>query len=167
MTTPPSGTDPQGQQPAEQQPPGQQPAGQQTPPPGFDQPGYGQQQPYGQPGYGQPGYGQQQPYGQPAYGQQPYGQPGYGQPAYGQQPYGQPGYGQPAAPGYGLDYVQLPGVGTVRIASMGQRFLARLLDWLIVGIPTGIVAVIILIASGVALFGSLPTDEYGNYYDDR
>lgn len=72
---------------------------------GYGQPGYGQQQGYGQ-GYGQPhaqpGYGQQG-YGQPGYGQ-PYGQQGYGQP-YGQQgygaPYGQPGYNPYGQPGYG------------------------------------------------------------------
>lgn len=79
------------------------------PPPGSaPDPNYGQQ--YGQPQYGQqhgqqPGYEQQQQYGQAGYGQQQYGQPGYGQPQYGQQPYGQPGYGQPYDPNapYGYD----------------------------------------------------------------
>ena len=129
MTTPPPGFDPnQGQQPQYgQQPYGQQP---QTPPPGFNQPGYGAQpqQPYdpNQQQYGQasPPYGtpQQQPYG----AQQPYG---------GQQQYGQPYGGQPMGAGGGLDYIQLPGVGAVRLASMGQRFLARVVDAIIVGIP--------------------------------
>jgi uncharacterized RDD family membrane protein YckC len=108
-----------------------------TPPSGFDPQGqepYGQQPPHGQqppPGYGAP----QQPYGV----QQPYGAPG--------------GYNQPPPPGGvggGLDYIQLPGVGTVRLASMGQRFLARLLDGLIVGIP---ITIIFTVLSGV-LFAS-------------
>ncbi len=79
----------------------QQDYGQPQPPPGYDQPGYGQQG-SGEPGYGQPGYGQQGP-GQPGYGPPGYGQPGYGQPGYGQPGYGQPGYGQqgPGQPGYG------------------------------------------------------------------
>jgi hypothetical protein len=57
------------------------------------QPGYGQQQPYGQPAYGQQPYGQQPAYGQPAHGQPAYGQPTYGQAAYGQP---SPGYPPPA-----------------------------------------------------------------------
>jgi uncharacterized RDD family membrane protein YckC len=138
----PSGQGPYGQQP-------QQPYGQQPP-----------QQPYGQP----PPYGQQPPqsppYGQPAYGQQPPPPPppqpqppqyGQQQPQYGQQPpqypsapqYGQqPGY----APQYGGpgDYVNIPGAGAFKLAGMGQRFLARLIDGLIVGIPLVILSVIII-----------------------
>jgi len=72
-----------------------------------------QQQQYGQPPpqyYGQ----QQQQYGQPP--------PQYGQPYYGQAPqYGQPYYGQPQ-----LEYV-----------SVGPRFLAVLIDGLIIGAVTG------------------------------
>jgi hypothetical protein len=67
-----------------------------TPPqpysPGVATPSYGQQP------SDQPGYGQQQGYGQQGYGQQGYGQPGYGQPGYGEPGYGQPGYGQPSGP---------------------------------------------------------------------
>ena len=145
--------------------PGQNPYGQPgaTPPgqPGQygQQPGqpgqYGQQpgQPGGQPG--QPGYGQQpgqggqpgQPgYGQPQYGQQP-GQPGYGQPQYGQQP-GQPGYGQPGGYPQGPDYgqvaqaqsglVQIPGMGTVKVATIGSRALARIIDSVILYAVVGI-----------------------------
>src|SRR5690349_16371469 len=100
--------------------PEQQPYGQ--PPPGY----YGQQQqPYGQPPpqyYGQQQYDQPPPY----YGrqQQQYEQPPsqYGQPFYGQAPqYGQPFYSQPA-----LEYV-----------SVGLRFLAVLIDGLIIGVLTG------------------------------
>lgn len=86
-----------------------------------------EQQQYGQPPpqyyeqqqqqYGQPPpqyYEQQQHYGQPP--------PQYGQPYYGQAPqYGQPLYGQPQ-----LEYV-----------SVGPRFLAILIDSLIIGAVTG------------------------------
>ncbi|MFD8483764.1 RDD family protein [Kitasatospora sp. NPDC059673] len=86
------------------------------------------------------------------YGQQP-AQPGYGYP---QQPPQQPGYGYPQAqvppqPGYGYGYPQMPGtiqanngyinianLGMVRVATMGQRFLARLLDGLISSVVVGI-----------------------------
>ncbi|MGW6623211.1 RDD family protein [Nocardia sp. NPDC055002] len=108
---------PQGGQPGGY---GQDPYGQQQP-----QPGYGQQQPYGQPGHGgapQPGYGQPDPYGQqqPAYGQDPYGQQ--------QQPYPQQG-----------QYGQQQGFGGVQAADLGIRIGARLIDYLIVGIPVAIV----------------------------
>ncbi len=154
------------QNPYGQQPP-QQPYGQ---PQYGQQPAYGQPQqqqwgqppqspPYGQPPqsppYGQPP--QSPPYGQPAQ-QQPYAQqPQYGQqPAYPQQQYGgqqQPGYGQapppPAGYGYGTgpgggDVVNIPGAGTYKLAGMGERFLARLIDWLIIGIPMVIISIIIL-----------------------
>jgi len=102
-----------------------------TTPPQGPPPPYGEQQP------GQP-YGQQP--GQP-YGQQP-GQP-YGQPA---QPYGSmppPPFGAMA----GTDQVTLPNVGTVTVASIGQRFVGRLLDFLIVGIPSAIIAFAIIAAT--------------------
>ena len=71
-----------------------------------------QQQQYGQPPPQY--YEQQQQYGQPP--------PQYGQPYYGQAPqYGQPLYGQPQ-----LEYV-----------SVGPRFLAILIDSLIIGAVTG------------------------------
>jgi uncharacterized RDD family membrane protein YckC len=134
----------------------------------YGQPQYGQQPAYGQqpqqqqwgqppqsPPYGQPA--QSPPYGQPA--QQPYAQqPAYGQQqAYPQQQYGQqqPGYGQapPPSAGYGYgtgagggDVVNIPGAGTYKLATMGSRFLARLIDAVIVGIPLGIISVIILSA---------------------
>jgi uncharacterized RDD family membrane protein YckC len=155
---------PYGQQPP-QQPYGQQPQQPQQP---YGQPGYGQQQP--PPGYGQAP--QSPPYGTPA-------QPGYGQqPAYPQppqQPYGQqPGYGQapPPPPGYGYggagagDMVNIPGAGTFKLASMGQRFLARLIDAVIFIVPAIIIGAIILsamapsadeIARGEAATGFLVT----------
>lgn len=147
MTTPPPGFDPQGQQPSYgQQPYGQQP---QTPPPGFSQPGYGAPQ-------GQPYDPNQQQYGQasPPYGtpQQPYGQQQYGQPYGQQQQYG----GQV---GGGLDYIQLPNLGAVRLASMGQRFLARLIDAVIVGIPFAIIYFIISAAFVSAATSSIQIDQ--------
>ncbi|QUQ67994.1 RDD family protein [Kutzneria sp. CA-103260] len=168
MTTPPPGFDPQGQQP---NPYGQQPYGQQpqTPPPGFSQPGYGApQQPY-DPNSQQFG---QQPYGQasPPYGtpQQPYDpnqQQAYGQqPQYGQQPYGaqQPYAGQPLQYQAGGIYTQIPGLGTVPLASMGNRFLARLIDGVIIGIPAGILMGIIT----AALATSAAQDAQNAYHYD-
>jgi len=100
----------------------------------YNDPSQSQQQPpYDQPSsYGQPQYGQQQqPYGQPQYGQQPYGQqqqpPPYGQPQYGQQQYGQPQYGY--------------GQAATAYASVWIRFVALLIDGLIVGVPLGIIIV--------------------------
>ncbi|MEV0737190.1 RDD family protein [Streptomyces sp. NPDC050549] len=72
------------------------------------------------------------PYGQPQ--NAPQGQPGYGYPqqppqqGYGYPQGGQPGYGYPQQPGYPGG----PGVpGAPRIASMGRRFGARLIDGVI------------------------------------
>jgi uncharacterized RDD family membrane protein YckC len=118
------------------------------PQPGYStppQPGYGTPP---QSGYGSPppppGYGSQpQPgYGQPGYGQPGYGQPGYAQPGYGQQSYGQPGYGQPGyAQPYGSAYQPYPGTGyqygpgkDPTLAEWWQRLLARMIDWVIVGV---------------------------------
>lgn len=79
--------------------------------------------------------------------------PGYGQPHDPQQPYGypqqgQPGYGYPQAPGVppqgGYGYPQAPGVpgGTgPRLASMGRRFGARLIDGVVFGVIYAILAV--------------------------
>ena len=110
-------------------------------PPGPQDP-YGQQQPYGypqqQPGQPQYGYPQQPPQGQPQYG---YQQPGYQQ---------QPGYDPNSAP-YGYQqqapgtiqanngYINIAYLGTVQVATMGQRFLARLIDGVVAGIVIGIV----------------------------
>ncbi|MEU6255929.1 RDD family protein [Streptomyces sp. NPDC047043] len=85
------------------------------------------QNPYGQPQNPQQGYGYpQQPGGQP-------GQPGYGYP---QAPQGVPpqqGYGYPQQPGY-------PGGPGPRVASMGRRFGARVIDGLILGVIYGVLA---------------------------
>ncbi|MET7638002.1 RDD family protein [Streptomyces sp. NPDC005438] len=94
------------------------------PPPGQDP-----NNPYGQqPGYGYPQQGQQQPYGQ---------QPGYGYPQ-GQQA----GYGYPQQPGTlqaNNGYINIGYLGTVKLATMGERFLARLLDGVIMSVVVSIV----------------------------
>lgn len=95
--------------PNQQEPPREQQQYGQPPPQYYEQQ---QQQQYGQPPPQY--YEQQQQYGQPP--------PQYGQPYYGQAPqYGQPLYGQPQ-----LEYV-----------SVGPRFLAILIDSLIIGAVTG------------------------------
>ncbi|WP_169988981.1 RDD family protein, partial [Microbispora sp. H10836] len=108
---------------------------------GQQQGGYGQQ-----PGYGQQQYGaqqSQQQYGQPGYGQsasqQGYGQQqGYGAQQYGQQGYAQPGFGQPyAAAG------PIPPGAPAPLAEWWQRLVARIIDGVVVGIPFGIISVVI------------------------
>ncbi len=119
----------QRQQQYGQQQYGQQPPGQQPPP--YEQQ-YGQQPPGQQPPPYEQQYGQQQ-YGQQQYGQQaPYG---YQPPPYGQQPYGQqPQYGQPQ-----LQYV-----------GVGPRFLAYLIDSIIIGVVAGILSVVFRNAPGLS-----------------
>ena len=127
--------DPNGQQPGYGQPEYGQP---QYPPPGYAQPQYGQPQ-YPPPGYGQPQYGQPQ-YPPPGYGQPQYGQSQYGQPQYGQPQYGQPGAMPAPPPGmspYGYGYgAPVPGG---RIAGMGARFGALVLDTIVLAVPTIII----------------------------
>ena len=112
------------------------PYGQQPPPP----PGYGYPQEQPPPGYGYP---QQAPPPAPGYGypQQPPAAP------YGAQ---EPQYGVPQQPNYGYQqmpagtiqanngYINVANLGPVRIATMGQRFLARLIDGIITGVILGI-----------------------------
>ncbi|GAA2414192.1 hypothetical protein GCM10010420_49760 [Streptomyces glaucosporus] len=106
------------------------------------------------------------PGGQPPnpYGQQPPQQPGYGYPQQGVPPQGVPpqgyGYPQQGAPqpgGYppppgtvqaNNGYINIAHLGTVRIATMGQRFLARLIDGAIIG---AIYAIILIAGVGSAL----------------
>src|SRR5664279_4782323 len=109
--------------------------------------GYGAQSPYAAPPAGQPAP-MDAPYAQPS-GPQPSGQPPYGQPPYGQSqyppsPYGQPQYGQPPyGPQFGAaghtpealtGLVDIPGQGPVKLATTGQRVLARVADFVIVGV---------------------------------
>ncbi|WP_314171712.1 RDD family protein [Streptomyces winkii] len=141
------------------------------PPPGQDP-----NNPYAQPPPQQPQQPpqQQQAYGYPQQQGQP-GQPGYGypqQPQYGQQPQaggvpGQPGYGYPQAPGTvqgSSGYININYVGTVQLATMGQRFLARLIDGLILGT----VYTIVMIAGLGSAIGitSNAADDCGTNYAD-
>lgn len=67
---------------------------------------------------------------------------------YGNQPQPQPGYGYPQAPGMvpgGNGYPGVPLPGNAEIATMGRRFAARVLDWVLIGIVYGI-----LLGVGVA-----------------
>jgi uncharacterized RDD family membrane protein YckC len=92
------------------------------------------QPPQGQPGYGYP----QQPPAQP-------GQPGYGYPQQAPQGVPQQGYGYPQQPGQpqgtlqaNNGYINVAGLGTVELATMGRRLGARLLDGVAIGIIYGI-----------------------------
>jgi uncharacterized RDD family membrane protein YckC len=95
--------------------------------------------PYGQPqdpqqGYGYPQQGQQYPQQGQQYPQQGQ-QPGYGYPqAPGVPPQG--GYGYPQQPGYAGGGAPAP-----RVASMGRRFGARLIDGVVFGVIYAILAV--------------------------
>ncbi|QNE75474.1 RDD family protein [Streptomyces finlayi] len=104
------------------------------------QPGQPPQQPQGQPGYGYP---QQAPQGVP---QQGYGypqQPGQPDQAYGAYPQQQPGTLQA-----NNGYINIPGLGTVQVASMGRRLGARAID----GVAIGVILSIIM---GIGLAGAV------------
>jgi uncharacterized RDD family membrane protein YckC len=158
-------TNPYSQQPFGQQAqPGQQAFGQQAQPgqqPFGQQGQQGQQiqQPFGQ--QGQQGQQVQQPFGQPSpsggFPQQPF-PPSGGFPQQPGQPYGVPGgfpgqppMGAPAFPGQARIVVpgaqiQFPNTGPLVLGTMGSRFLARLVDGLIIGFPLGIIMMILQFA---------------------
>ncbi|MFI7042982.1 RDD family protein [Streptosporangium sandarakinum] len=140
------------------------------------QPGYGQQPSYGQQNSQPGGYGQQPSYDQGAYGQG--GQPQYGQQpsydqqqAYGQQGYGaQQGYGQQpsydqqqayAQQGYGAQWGggHAPGV-SAPLAEWWQRLVARIIDGLILAIPTFVVT---LVLTGILVTAPSFNMETGEY----
>jgi uncharacterized RDD family membrane protein YckC len=126
---PPPGQDPNN--PYAQQPP-QQPYG------------YPQQPPAGgQPAYGYPQQPPQQPYGYPQQPQQP--QPGYGYPP------GMPPGTVQATNGY----INLHHLGPVELATMGYRFLARLIDGLLLGLLFGILS----FAGGLGALGIVSSVE--------
>jgi uncharacterized RDD family membrane protein YckC len=98
---------------------------------------YGSQPPYGVPPQQPP----QSPYGQQQGAGQPYGYPQQQPP---QGPYGsnqQVPYGYPAQPQYGPGPGGMP--GQPRLASAGDRFLARLVDALVLLIPVIVIEVAI------------------------
>ncbi|HSR86809.1 MAG TPA: CD225/dispanin family protein [Streptosporangiaceae bacterium] len=116
-----------GTTPGEQPDPAEQSAGQPTPEPSPMPP----VNPYDAPGQqGLPSYGQQG-YGQPGYGQPGYGQPGFGQPGNGPAGYFPPGYG--AGPAGTPPATYLPWAYTAAVGGV--------LFSLILGLPTGLVAV--------------------------
>lgn len=102
--------------------------------------------------FGQPG--QPDPYGQPGYQQGPYQQQPYGQPGY-QQPYGQPPY--MSAPNAGLGGPNLP-PGT-QFAGWGSRFVAYIIDGLILGIPIGVIIGILIVIMVAISAGSTPATD--------
>ncbi|MGW0073177.1 RDD family protein, partial [Streptosporangium sandarakinum] len=140
------------------------------------QPGYGQQPSYGQQNSQPGGYGQQPSYDQGAYGQG--GQPQYGQQpsydqqqAYGQQSYGaQQGYGQQPSYDQQQAYAQqgytpqwgdghAPGV-SAPLAEWWQRLVARIIDGLILAIPTFVVT---LVLTGILVTAPSFNMETGEY----
>ncbi|PJE94792.1 RDD family protein [Streptomyces carminius] len=119
---------------------------------------------YPPPPGGQPNPYQEQP-------QQP-PQPGYGYPQQGVPPQGGYGYpqqppagGYPAPPGTvqaNNGYLNIPYLGTVRVATMGQRFLARLVDGLIIG---ALNSIIIFAGVGGAIGLTADAEDCGTYLD--
>jgi uncharacterized RDD family membrane protein YckC len=59
----------------------------------------------------------------------------------------------------GPEQLTLPNVGTVTLASIGQRAIGRLLDFLIVGIPSAIIALVILSATASSEADRLASGE--------
>jgi uncharacterized RDD family membrane protein YckC len=131
----------------------------------YPPPPQGQNDPYGQqqPGYGypqQPQQPQQPNYGYPQQQQPQQGVPqqpdyGYPQQGYQQQGYQQPGYPQQQmAPGTiqgNNEFINVPNLGTVQVATMGARLGARLLDWVIMGTAITILGVaFVFSAMGIA-----------------
>ncbi|MDX3096160.1 RDD family protein [Streptomyces sp. ME19-03-3] len=101
------------------------------------------------PGYGYPqgGSGDQNPYGQQPYGQQPHPQ---GQNPYDQQPFPQQQqpYGYPQqGPGYGQIPTDPALAGMPPLAGLGQRFVARLIDTVIL-LVISVVSAFVLYPSG-------------------
>ncbi|MEV0187700.1 RDD family protein [Kitasatospora purpeofusca] len=116
------------------------------------------------------------PYNQPQQPQQPgYGYPQQAPPAagygYPQQPPQQPGYGVPQQQAYGYapapgtlqannGYINIAQLGTVKLATMGQRFLARLIDGLAVG---AIIALVMALGLAGALGIAQKADDCSKY----
>ena len=94
---------------------------------------------------GVPRYGQSPPYGQAPYGPPPYGPPPYGPPPYGQNPYSQSPYGQPPLASGAYGYVPVPVDRFGRpLADWWQRWVAIIVDALIIGVPRVIVTAIVI-----------------------
>ena len=166
MSTPPSPFQPPNPNQPQGQPYQSQP--QQYPTQGQQYPSQGQQypvQPQGQPyqSQGQPYQSQGQPY--PSQGQ-PYSSQG-----------GPQTYGTGAVPamyvtpgvvaagsvaGQVADYVEIAGRGAVKLASTGDRLLARILDWVILAVVSGIlIGIPVMIATAGAANGSDSAAGFG------
>lgn len=118
----------------------------------YNDPNQPQQPPSGESPYGQPPYGGQQP-NIPYTGQQ-YQQSGYQQPPYGQQPYGQPPQEQWGQQQYGQQqYWQQPyGQAQLQYVGVGLRFLAVLIDSIIIGVVAAILSFLFRGAPGLSGF---------------
>lgn len=149
---------PYGQGQPGQGPPGQQPFGQPQPGQPYGQPQQGQQ-----PGQQPPAFGQPSPSGgfPAAPGQQPFPQSGGFPPQQPGQAPGQPGGpGFPGGPQPGMgprmqgqaqvlvpgSQIRFPHTGPLVLGTMGSRFLARLVDGLIIGLPLGTLFLVIQFA---------------------
>jgi len=123
----------------------------------YNDPNQPQQPPSGESPYGQPPYGGQQPnspytgqqYQQSGYQQPPYQQSGYQQPPYGQQPYGQPPQEQWGQQQYGQ---QPYGQAQLQYVGVGLRFLAYLIDAIIIGVVAAILSFLFRGAPGFSGF---------------
>jgi uncharacterized RDD family membrane protein YckC len=113
----------------------------------YNEPNQPQQPPSGESPYGQPPYGGQQP-NSPYTGQQ-YQQSGYQQPPYGQQPYGQPPQEQWGQQQYGQ---QPYGQAQLQYVGVGLRFLAVLIDTIILAVVAGILSFLFRGAPGLSGF---------------
>lgn len=113
----------------------------------YNDPNQPQQPPSGESPYGQPPYGGQQP-NSPYTGQQ-YQQSGYQQPPYGQQPYGQPPQEQWGQQQYGQ---QPYGQAQLQYVGVGLRFLAVLIDSIILAVVAGILSFLFRGAPGLSGF---------------
>ncbi|MED7947811.1 MULTISPECIES: RDD family protein [unclassified Streptomyces] len=119
------------------------------------------------------------PYNQPQQPQQPpqagYGYPQQAPPAagygYPQQPPQQPAYGVPQQQAYAYapapgtlqannGYISIAQLGTVKLATMGQRFLARLIDGLAIG---AVIALVMALGLASALGIAKEADDCSTY----
>ena len=118
----------------------------------YNDPNQPQQPPSGEPPYGQPPYGSQQP--NSPYTDQQYQQSGYQQPPYSQQQYGQPPQGQWGQQQYGQQqYWQQPyGQAQLQYVGVGLRFLAVLIDSIILAVVAGILSFLFRGAPGLSGF---------------
>ncbi|MFI6445472.1 RDD family protein [Kitasatospora sp. NPDC050543] len=112
---------------------------------------YGQQPP---PGYGYPQQAPPPGYGYP---QQPAPAPGYGIPQ--QAPPPGYAYAQPGTIQANNGYINIANLGSVQIATMGQRFLARLVDGLAITAIIGL-AMALGLASAVGIAKDTKTCTY-------